>query len=255
MNLASARALLAVIALVSSGCSFNRVTIADVPERTAPLKERLKAFKKLSIQSGQSTTYLKNGVPQGTSLDFVLLGDGTRVEDPRDLALAVEPTSPTGRYIAAVDESASSGAMWAKIFGFGGLGALALGLGVGLPLALQQSCMRISAPGYIYNGELKCMSDPATALPGALIAAIFGGIGYFALQLGLPLSAGKASGAGPDRNSAFLTYNESLKQRLGLDDESLDDEGLGKNQRAAPYSASLLPDALRLGKLLAPTAP
>lgn len=225
------RTFFLLLVVLASGCASNRVNLGPVPDRSAPLAERVRAFKRLSIRSGERVTWLKNGVPVSTSTQFVMLGDGTRVEDARDLAPLVDAHSPAGRYISAVETSTSGAQTAMKVLGIGGGLSIALGLGIGLPLMLQpQTCDRFT-----------CRASD-TNMTGIIITSVLAGLGYLALQSML-FVAGPASGRGPDRDSAFLTYNDSLQQRLGLDEESLEQE---RAPLLPPPSARLLPDSLRL---------
>jgi hypothetical protein len=99
---------------------------------------------------------------------------------------------------------------------------------------------------------MSCGPDPATNIPGILVASVIGGLGYFALLVGLPFAMGMSTGDGSDRVSAFMTYNDSLKERLRLDDEALEKEL--PPQKTPPPSARLQPDLVRMVTVLASMA-
>lgn len=211
--------ILVLVACLASGCAYNRVALGDpLPRPDAPLKERVKAFKQYSIQAGQQTTYLRNGIPQGTSVDFVLLGDGTRIEDVRDLAPLVEPNSPSGRYIEQVDSSMRSASTVASVLGWTALGSTVAGLAIGTPLLMNR--------------------DSVGA--GAAIMGILGGIGYLLANIYIFPATAAARGPQDIRLSALMTFNQSLRDKLALDDDSLEEELERKQQRKAP-SVQLMP--------------
>jgi hypothetical protein len=230
--------LLAVV-LAASGCAFNRVALAPLPLRDAPLPVRVKAYKAYAIQNGQQTTYLRNGVPQSTLLNFVLLGDGTRVEDARDLSPAVEPGSPTGKFIARIEAGVEGAKRASTILFIASVAVIALGLSIGIPLLLEERCTSVPATGG-YLGYQTCFK-PGT-VPGG-IAVSGAGLGALSLTNLWPFVASMAArGNMEDRTSAFMTYNQSLRARLGLDDEALEQEQDTKSRVLAP-SAMLVPSA------------
>ena len=187
------------IVAVLSGCfSAQRVTLREVPDKAAPMNERVKAFKDLAPESGVQTTYLRNGVAVGTTINNIMLGDGTRVEDPRDLLPAVEVNSPAARYSNDYGEKIES----ARTLSTVGLVGVCVGLAAMLiPLAIPH--------------------DPGDFTPLMAGLGIGGGITLLSL---IPTYMGmfKANDAATDRLSAFQAYPKALQKRLALDDESLE---------------------------------
>jgi hypothetical protein len=227
--------LLLSLVLLASGCAYNRVALpSTLPEKDDSLASRLKAYKKFSIQNGQQTTYLRNGVPQGTSIDFVLLGDGTRVEDARDLAPLVETNSAAGRFITKMAAEMASAKKTATIVAITSISLIVVGLAAGLPLLLGQECSRDR------NGFSSCSAPNGTL--GAVVLATGASAGYFGLNLWPFIASTAERGNQQDRASIFMTYNQSLRDRLALDDESLEAE---QQQRAQPRAPStfLIPAA------------
>jgi hypothetical protein len=228
------------LALAGSGCAYNRVALsATLPERDAPLPVRVKAYKKLAIQNGQQTLYLRNGVPQGTSLDFVILGDGTRVEDARDLAPAVDSDSATGKFISKLEADMASAKKASTILAITSAALIGVGLGIGLPLMLGQTCSTV--PSTRYSSSYSSCYAPNGGL-GAVVLATGAGLGYIGLNIWPFVAFAADRGNQQDRASAFMTYNASLRDRLALDDESLEDEKERRARPAAP-SALLIPAA------------
>jgi hypothetical protein len=184
--------------LLASGCVYSRVTLAPLPEVTAPLERRLAAFQALSIISIDSTKWFDQARPNvtlKTDLDEVVLGDTTRVEDPRDLLPAVLPESPTARLIAAYEQDVHEATIIKVVVS--GSGAVAFAASVALSIAGAAAAQqRLPDAGTLTTfGVL--LSVPA------VVAIFFGAL--------LPITPPSST-----RASAFSRYNEDLAQRLGL---------------------------------------
>lgn len=208
---------LLAVALMSQACGYNRVTLRAVPSKDAPLDERVAAAKDLMPESGLQTTYLRNGVVVGQHINHIMLGDGTRVEDPRDLLPAVEPGSPTENYIVSYEDKLKTGRVWNWV----STGAILAGAGLMLaPLAIR------SEQGGIFDGAglPLFIAGGSTALTGTILALV-GGF-YF-------------GSAQQDRVSAFETYPKALVKKLDL---RPGEEPKAKSKRA-PEEVRLLKDA------------
>ena len=77
------------------------------------MAERMKAFGPGS-REWSNTSYFRNGAHQGTVVNSIMLGDGTRVEDPRDLLLAVD-RSPTANYIESFEVKLKAAQTWSVV--------------------------------------------------------------------------------------------------------------------------------------------
>lgn len=188
------RWFLLVVALMSQACGYNRVTIRDVPAKTAPVEERVAAAKDLLPESGMQTTYLRNGVVVGQHINHIMLGDGTRIEDPRDLLPAVEPGSATANYIISYEDKMST----SKVWGWTSLGAMAVGAALMLaPLAFRPE------NGSIFDGA------------GMPVFIAGGGVVFTGSIFSL-VSGFYSGSAQQDRVSAFETYPKALQVRLDL---------------------------------------
>lgn len=187
-----------VLLMLSVGCGYNRVTLRQVPEKTAPVEERIAAAKDLLPESGLQTTYLRNGVVVGQHINHIMLGDGTRVEDPRDLLPAVEDNSATAGYIKSYEGKAST----AKALSWASLGAYVGGTVLMLaPLALPHE------PGKSFTdgpGLPMLITGGGIAFAGTIVMLIGGFYGGSAQQ---------------DRVSAFETYPKALVKKLDLRDD------------------------------------
>lgn len=216
-----------LLSILFVGCGPNRVVIRAVPEKTAPLRERQRALKDLTPESGLQTTYYRNGVPVGTNLNWLMLGDGTRVEDPRDLLPAVDDPSPTATYIHSYGTKSDAGKTWSLV-GLGGfvLGSVVMLSGLFVPHSYTSS---------------EGLSPLMTGL------AVGGGIELLSL---IPLYVGLfgSMAAGADRVSAFQTYPKDLQRRLALEEDAPAEDGSGKHlpdvvsaPGDVPWRVALLP--------------
>ncbi|MBX7113483.1 MAG: hypothetical protein K1X64_04045 [Myxococcaceae bacterium] len=208
---------LLVIALMSQACGYNRVTLRAVPSKDAPIEERVAAAKDLLPESGMQTTYLKNGVVVGQHINHIMLGDGTRVEDPRDLLPAVEPGSATANYIVSYEDKVSTGKVW----NWTSLGAMVVGAGLMVaPLAFRPE------NGSFFDGAGMpvFIAGGSVVLTGTILSLV-AGFYYGSAQ--------------QDRVSAFETYPKAVVKRLDLRPE---DEPKPKSKRA-PEEVRLLNDA------------
>jgi hypothetical protein len=205
------------VVLVASGCAMSRVSLRPVPEATAPLKERQRAWEDLAPSSALQTTYLQRGAVVGQSLDYLILGDGTRVADPRDLLPAVDADSPTARAVARFEEKYDAARTQATagwvIFGVGGVALSASPLLLG---GLGGS--RDMSPAFVAIG-----ASAAVMLVGTIVALV---------------ASGRLTDAGHERLSAFSTYPLSLRRRLALDEPAQ-----SPSPAPAPDSVSLPLDA------------
>jgi hypothetical protein len=210
---------LVLIAALSTGCGHTRVSLRPVPEKSAPLAERIKAFKDLAPESGISTNYYRNGVQVGSYVNSVMLTDGTRVEDPRDLLPAVDVGSPAANYIQAYDERLAAAGVWSTV----GWSVFAAGLATMLvPLAIP------------YDRSSTAMSP---AITGLLVG---GGIMVLSL-IPIMVAASKGGAAQTDRLSAFQTYPRALQKKLALDDAEapVQDESKSPSEASLQYDAPL----------------
>lgn len=208
--------LVLCVSSVLLGCGFNRVTIRSVPEKSAALQERASAFKDLAPESGLATTYLRNGVQVDSTINFLMLGDGTRVEDPQDLLPAMEPNSAAFNFTQSYVEKSSAATVWSSI----GYGSIVVGmLAMVAPILLPFDANNMNR---LFIG-----------------LGVGSGIALLAL---VPMLVGmsKRGQANLDRISAFQTYPKSLQKRLALEDGAPGQEPAKPKQ---PDQARLITDA------------
>ncbi len=223
-NDACLTSLLLAIAIVTTApaCGYNRIVLPVVPSKTAVADERLKALKDLQIENQSGTTY-----KHGTSWDFVILANGVRVEDPRDLLPAMEPGSPAATYVKSFEEKYER----SRTFEYITLGGLLGGLAVMVsPFP--------AAVGSANPGDLQRIVVPVGIGAGIVMASL----------IPLFISTYNGFNAEKDRRSAFMTYPKSLQSRLALDGElpsSNPQAPAGRSQLMlrpdAPYRVALLP--------------
>jgi hypothetical protein len=156
---------------------------------------RVQALSIISIDSTKWFDQARPNVTLKTDLDEVVLGDTTRVEDPRDLLPAVLPESPTARLIAAYEQDVHEATIIKVVVS--GSGAVAFAASVALSIAGAAAAQqRLPDAGTLTTfGVL--LSVPA------VVAIFFGAL--------LPITPPSST-----RASAFSRYNEDLAQRLGL---------------------------------------
>lgn len=187
-----------VLSALVLGCGTQRVVLRPVPEKTAPLRERQRAFRDLAPESGLQTTYYQNGIPVGTNINWLILGDGTRVVDPRDLIPAVGARSRTATYASSFEKKWTTGST---------VGAVGLtGVVAGVVIMLVPLVLPSSLDGSFFDRWV-----PWLLAGGGVELA-----GIITWMVGIFLQ-GSASA---DRISAFQAYPRDLARHLALEDES-----------------------------------
>lgn len=94
-------ALTLTLAFATSGCGGPHVTL-KVPEAGAPPEERVAAYETLAPRRMRVRTVITDQGPIASSyseIEYLQLGDKTRVRHVVDLLPAVEPNSPTAESI------------------------------------------------------------------------------------------------------------------------------------------------------------
>lgn len=189
------RALRSVTLALSASLALQacaaHVQLPPTPDRTAPLPTRVGAYNALrptATQTTQTITMNRYGMVTGasTSLDFIMLANGTQVAYPDDLVPLVDANSVTA---VAANQSASARGVGRGLVG-GGIGGMLLGTVLLIPAFT---------------------SDDGNAL-------LYGSIGLFTAGLVVYLigQIGFLSSSASERVRAFMTYDNSLRERLGL---------------------------------------
>jgi hypothetical protein len=187
-----------LLGVLASGCVYSRVTLPPVPAVDAPLTQRQAAFRSLSIISDESTRWSMSNRPNvtlKTDLEWVTLGDGTQVEDPRDLASAVLPNSQTARLLAAYENEVHQ-ATNAKL------------------IVLTSSVVALGASiAFFAAGAAASQNRQPGAAELTTVGVFLSFPGILGMFLGTLMRIAPDSGT---RATAFLRYNDDLAERLGL---------------------------------------
>ncbi len=171
------------------GCAYSRVALPDVPSIDAPMPVRAQARAELAIKSSESTQWFNVRQPKVvlfSDMDFVTLGSGLKVEDPRDLLPAVRPDSATAKFLEAYEAEVDT-ATTAKFI-------------------LFTAGLATAAGAYALTRFGR--SDVTSVIGGLLIP-----VGAMAAMIGLLMQMTPAGGS---RLAAFAAYNDDLAKRLGL---------------------------------------
>ncbi len=182
------RAWVVCVVLVQ-GCAYSRVALPDVPSIDAPMPVRAQAKAALAITSSESTAWFNVRQPKVvlfSDMDFVTLGNGMQVEDPRDLLPAVRPDSATAKLLEAYEVEVETATAAKFILFTSGLATMA------------------GAYALTRFGQ----SNVTSVIAGLLIP-----VGAMAAMIGLLMQMTPAGGS---RLGAFAAYNDDLAKRLGL---------------------------------------
>lgn len=140
---------------------------------------------------------------------FLILEDGTRVETPEDLLPIVEEASPTARATERAEEEERRTLSWS--FAAGGL------YGAGLAVMLSSlATLPFAAP----QPDGSVSGDALTAAIGLVLA---GGAISLAALVPMGLAMQSSARGSLERDTAFLTYDRSLRERLQLSKEDVAD--------------------------------
>lgn len=202
---------------LSSACSATRVQLTEPPSKTAPFAERVAYYEEHRPVAVRPSIVANGGLAgNAPSTSFAVLEDGTRVDNPEDLLQVVEPGSPTAMAVQREREAETEATLWhAAMFG-----GMSVGLGVMLgsfvPLFMAlPAAAETNEPQY--PGPLADLSIGMVLGGGALslVSLVF-----------LPAVVGSSVEATKERETAFLTLDRSLRERLDLVE-------YGKEQRQA----------------------
>lgn len=176
-----------IIVVATTGC-MPHVNLS-APPATASSAERLAAYDRLSPRGLTAMPGRHNSDPDS---GYMVLGDGSVISHPDDVLPVIAPDSPPARAGRAYRSS------WRSTKGWLIAGASTLVVAIATT-AIGIDMMDDPAP------ERSMKFALATALPGAALGLTFFGIGtYYAVD------------AYRERISAFHTYDDALRRRLGL---------------------------------------
>lgn len=216
----SVPAVVAATACLASCATPAKVVLEAPPPRSAPEAERRAYYVDHAPTAMRSVSYPNTWAEP---VSFLIIEDGTRIEQPIDLLPAVDPTSPTALAAQRSREQEQAAFWWTTA------GSAAMAVGAFSPLVLP----------------LLAVSD----LPGQPSdATVMGGVAASGAGLLLLAGGGIALGVGVraaidgqrERETAFLTYDRALRTRLGLP-KRLDEPavaGVSAPIRASPGRAA-----------------
>jgi len=190
-------------ALALQACGAH-VQLPNTPDRTAPIQARVGAYNRLRPTAALTTQHLMVNrygqvMSSSTSLDFISLADGSQVIYPEDLAPTVDANSVT---VQAGMQSASA-RRTATGLSLGGLGGMLLATGLLIPGIGN-------AIGHTdYNTDTSTPGD-GTLLYASIGVFVASTVLYFIGQFAFGSTASR------ERLRAFSTYDNSLRERLGL---------------------------------------
>jgi len=193
--------ILVVMSLWVEACG-GHIQFPPTPDRSASRETRVAAYNRYRPTEAMHTQHLTVNrygqvLSASTSLNFVMLADGTQVAYPEDLSPLVNPTSVTAQ---AARESANFRAPAAWLY-WGGAASTLAGLALLIPAA-SASADEYDARGMRTPGDDTLFWTSVAVMSTGLVAMLIGGL------LGTRSSS--------ERQRAFMTYDTSLRERLGL---------------------------------------
>jgi hypothetical protein len=187
----------ALLVCLASACTPARqhVVLPFLPDPSASEDDRARAYERMSpkeIHRTYPVTWLGGRAHEASyrMTDYIVLGNGMRVDYPEDLLPLVPADSATARAIEAEAEARSSHPIW---FATGSTGMVLSGGALAFALvsprdSTEQTVGWIAAAG----------------------SAVVGLVGYF-------VASKVREHADHEQSAAFGTYDQSLRRRLGFE--------------------------------------
>ncbi|MFO0626507.1 MAG: hypothetical protein U0325_12910 [Polyangiales bacterium] len=215
-----------VAALAAQGCGAH-VQLPSPPPREAPPPQRLAFYlqhRPVALNTMTSVFVNRYGYAgTTTSVQGVLLGNGTTVQMPEDLHPLVDPESVTAQ---SAERSRQARGVAGGLLA-GGLVATGVGIGLLIPALSSVGDRASSGSGGIDNGLL--WTSVGLSLAGAVLALI---AGY-----------GPGATASQERVNAFAALDASLRRRLDLCESGLGVVDCATHTPAVPALQPLYPVA------------
>lgn len=184
-----------LLVLLATGC-LTRVALPAAPAPDAPMAQRKQALSDFTGTRTQDAILVAQLKDPVKSEPYLLLGNGLRVEDPRDLLPLVDPDSQTAADANAFEIAQSR----SSVFAGGAIAAPLLGIGAligGFVVPALRGGKVSSADGVPFI--IGAAATSFTGLAFALVAVVFRGV---------------SSG---EKDKAFAAYAADLAHHLGLD--------------------------------------
>lgn len=191
----------AMVLMLGCGPHYARVVLPTLPAPSASEDERRRALGEL-LPSGQVETLMapRNGGTATQTTQFIMLQNGTRVEDPRDLVPLVPAASATATYAGQFESKMGTAGPLLTASLVGVLAAVGLVVAAGASAGVSMAVSPRGGGDSSAFGPLIGVSLATFAVSAAVAAA------------GIIV----ASSASADRNAAFLAYPNDLQRRLGF---------------------------------------
>lgn len=189
-----------------TGCRAH-VALGPLPSETAPVAERVEAYKKYAPQA-QRNIILFSDYAAAATVDSLMLGNGQRVDHPKDLVQLVGTDTKLAEYV----KSAESKNLLANTFLLGSLALMAVGSGMIIADATAADRAFEKSRNNWWNNGGPFPTSPG--LSGTSVAG-FGVLGLGLVGVGVGFYFGWDSVR--DRNSAFDVYDGELLRRLKLE--------------------------------------
>lgn len=207
-----------------TACATTHVQLPEPPGKSGPFEDRAAYYDEHKpIAADRVTTvsmYGKAPIVQ-SGIPFLQLANGTRVVWVEDLRPAVDAASPTAR---ALDESVEARAS-ADAWMVGG----AAGIAAGILVVLAAIPLASATRGPEDNGM-----NVSVLLGGVVAGAGLSLVGSVPLLVSF-IDANRAAQA---RETAFTTFDASLKKKLGLKERAKEHEFVDDREEARPRSLS-----------------
>ena len=226
-----------IAALAVQGCGAH-VQLPSPPPREAPPAQRLGFYQQhrpVALNTMTSVFVNRYGYAgTTTSVQGVLLADGTTVQMPEDLHPLVDPDSVTAQ---SAERSRRARGVTAGLLA-GGLAATGLGIALLFPALSSVSDRSSSGSSGLDNGLL--WTSVGLSLAGAVLALI---AGY-----------GPGATASQERVNAFAALDASLRRRLDLCENGIGMIDCATQMPAVPALQPMYPGTPMLPSP-SPTAP
>jgi hypothetical protein len=226
-----------IAALAAQGCGAH-VQLPSPPPREAPPSPRLAFYlqhRPVALNTMTSVFVNRYGYAgTTTSVQGVMLADGTTVQMPEDLHPLVDPDSVTAQ---SAERSRRARGVSAGLLA-GGLGATGLGIALLIPALSSVGDRASSGSSGVDSGLL--WTSVGLSLAGAVLALI---AGY-----------GPGATAAQERVNAFAALDASLRRRLDLCENGLGVVDCATQTPAVPALQPMYPGPPTLAPP-SPTAP
>lgn len=204
--LSMTRALVLLLFGLGSACVPAHVQLADAPGPDAPLEERRAFYEEhRPVLVQVRPPVLDNSIPPAS----IELSNGARIHHPEDLLLHVDDTSPTAEAVRRLETAEQ----WLLLWRTAGITVALAGLGGALA-------------SWLAFPETPWLPMVLSSSASAVIAAPM-----------IILSRHYWAHAGMERETAFLTYDRSLRERLALPSTTPDGADRVMPEGSAPRDA------------------